>query len=182
VRTIRGRTEVTLELGDITEHEADAVVNAANSGLRGGGGVDGAIHRAGGPAILAECEEILARQGRLPPGRAAITGAGRLPARRVIHTVGPIWRGGGRGEREILESCYRSSLSLAAGSGLRSVAFSSISTGVYGYPVAEAAVSAVSAVLAFLDGEPDAFDRITWVLFDEGTFEAYRIALERAAG
>ncbi|MBW2278337.1 MAG: macro domain-containing protein, partial [Deltaproteobacteria bacterium] len=135
MKTILGTTAITLEQGDITGHTADAIVNAANSGLMGGGGVDGAIHRVGGPAILEACKQIRAEHGRLPAGRAVITTGGNLPARFVIHTVGPIWSGGEKDEPRTLASCYRESLDLAAVNGLRSIAFPSISTGAYGYPV-----------------------------------------------
>ncbi len=174
---------VTLVQGDITTQAVDAIVNAANSGLMGGGGVDGAIHRAGGPAILAECREIVARQGTLPPGRAVITTGGRLPARYVIHTVGPIWRGGGHGEPEVLASAYRESLALAVERGLKTVAFPSISTGVYGYPVDQAAQVALATVCRFLEATP-ILEEVRFVLFDTHTFGAYRDALAppRAAG
>ena len=121
--------------GDITEVEADAIVNAANSGLMGGGGVDGAIHRAGGPAILEECKRIVAERGRLPTGQAVITTAGTMPSRHVIHTVGPVWHGGGHGEPDLLASAYRESLKLAARENLASVAFPAIATGLYGKPI-----------------------------------------------
>ncbi len=170
---------IELVLGDITREETDAIVNAANSSLLGGGGVDGAIHRAGGPRILSECREIRARQGGCPAGEAVITTGGRLPARHVIHTVGPVWRGGDRGEPGLLASCYGNSLRLAARNGLRTIAFPSISTGVYGYPVEKAAPVALGAVAAFLDKETGAPERVRFVLFDEGTYEAYRTALER---
>lgn len=173
-----GKTAITLEQGDITRYAADAIVNAANSGLLGGGGVDGAIHRAGGPAILEECKHIREERGRLPAGRAVITTGGDLPARHVIHTVGPIWNGGGRGEPETLASCYRESLDLAAAHQLKSIAFSSISTGAYGYPVADAARTAVAAVRRWIEAHEGALDRVSWVLFDAGTFDAYRNALD----
>src|SRR5881394_4208847 len=124
-----GRVRVVV--GDITKQDVEAIVNAANSSLLGGGGVDGAIHRAGGPAILEECRAIRARRGPLPAGQAVATTGGELPARRVIHTVGPVWHGGGSGEAETLASCYRSSLALADEEGLGSVAFPSISTGAF---------------------------------------------------
>ncbi len=174
-----GRGTIELVLGDITRETTDAIVNAANSSLLGGGGVDGAIHRAGGPQILAECRAIRARQGGCPTGEAVITTGGRLAAGHVIHTVGPVWRGGDRGEPESLASCYRSSLRLAARHGLKTVAFPSISTGVYGYPVDEAAPVALRAVATFLERESPAPERVRFVLFDKGTFEAYRAALER---
>lgn len=146
---VNGKT-LRLLLGDITTQEVDAVVNAANSGLLGGGGVDGAIHRAGGPAILEECRAIVSERGRLPPGQAVITTGGNLPARHVIHAVGPVWQGGGRGEAETLASAYRESLELAGQHGLRRVAFPSISTGAYGYPFEPASEVALGTVLTFL--------------------------------
>ncbi len=174
-----GRGTIELVRGDITREETDAIVNAANSSLLGGGGVDGAIHRAGGPQILAECRAIRARQGECPTGEAVITSGGRLAARYVIHTVGPVWRGGRAGEPALLASCYRNSLDLAARNGVRTIAFPSISTGVYGYPAAKAAPVARAAVAAFLAGEDRAPERVRFVLFDDATFEAYRAALER---
>jgi O-acetyl-ADP-ribose deacetylase len=176
-RTFAGRT-IELVRGDITKESTDAIVNAANSSLMGGGGVDGAIHRAGGPAILEECRAYRARGGECPTGQAVVTGGGRLKARFVIHTVGPVWHGGGRGEPELLASCYRRSLELAAGQRLRSVAFPSVSTGVYGYPVDEAAPVALGTVARFLKERADAPDEVRFILFDEGTFAAYRAALE----
>ena len=171
------QAQLSLELGDITQQATDAIVNAANSSLMGGGGVDGAIHRAGGPLILQECREIVARQGRLPAGQAVLTGGGNLKARYVIHTVGPIWRGGDRGEAELLASAYRQSLRLAAERGLATIAFPSISTGAYGYPVAEAARVALGAVIDFLQSATS-LRRVTFVLFDAGTLSAYRNALD----
>ncbi len=173
-----GGRMLQLALGDITEERTDAIVNAANSSLLGGGGVDGAIHRAAGPALLAECREIRTRQGECPPGHAVMTSGGRLAARFVIHTVGPVWRGGGRGEKAILASCYCNSLRLAGEKGLSSVAFPSISTGIFGYPVKEAAQAALAAVAEFLKEEDRAPALVRFVLFDERTFRAYREALE----
>ncbi|MGZ8448575.1 MAG: O-acetyl-ADP-ribose deacetylase [Candidatus Deferrimicrobiaceae bacterium] len=170
--------KVQLIRGDITREATDAIVNAANSSLLGGGGVDGAIHRAGGPAILAECKAIRASQGKCPPGEAVVTTGGRLPARYVIHTVGPVWRGGDRREPEILASCYRISLRLAVENGVRSIAFPSISTGAYGYPVEKAAPVALSTVAAFLRMEKLAPGLVRFVLFDAGTLRAYHEALE----
>ena len=161
--------------GDLTREAVDAIVNAANSSLLGGGGVDGAIHRAGGPSILAECELIRQERGPLPAGQAVITGAGRMACRHVIHTVGPVWRGGSEGEAEVLARCYQSSLSLAAAHGLVSVAFPSISTGAYGYPVREAAAVAVRAVRAvFASGSP--VELVKWVLFSEHDLAVYTAA------
>ncbi len=174
-----GRRTVELVLGDITREATDAIVNAANSSLLGGGGVDGAIHRAGGPRILEECRAIRAGRGGCPTGEAVITSGGRLAARHVIHTVGPVWRGGDRGEPGLLASCYGNSLRLAALHRLRTVAFPSISTGIYGYPVERAAPVALGAVADFLEKEEGAPERVRFVLFDEVTFDAYRAALER---
>lgn len=173
-----GGCKLTLSRGDITEEIVDAIVNAANSSLMGGGGVDGAIHRAGGAAILEECKAIVARQGRLPAGQAVITTAGSLPARYVIHTVGPVWRGGGGGESVILESAYRSSLDIAKAHGIKTLAFPSISTGAYGYPVEEAAVVALGTVSKYLR-QYNYFEEVRFVLFDERTYGAYERALER---
>ncbi len=162
--------------GDITKFAADAIVNAANSSLMGGGGVDGAIHRAGGPAILEECRRIVAKQGGCKTGEAVITTAGRLPAKFVIHTVGPVWNGGHRGEAEKLGNCYRNSLQLAVENGCKTVAFPCISTGVYGYPIAEAAKVAVATVKAFLE-ENEGLERVVMVCFDEGNHAAIKSAM-----
>jgi len=173
-----GNTSVDLARGDITRETVDTIVNAANSSLLGGGGVDGAIHRAGGPAILEECRKIRDARGPLPAGEAVITGAGRLPCRHVIHTVGPVWRDGRSGEPETLARSYRNSLVLAAERGLRSLAFPSISTGAYGYPVAEAAAVALGAVRDVLRaGSP--LEQVRFVLFSDSDLAAYRAALER---
>jgi len=167
--------------GDITRQDSDAIVNAANSSLMGGGGVDGAIHRAGGPAILEDCKQIVARQGRLPTGRAVITTGGNLKAKYVIHTVGPIWHGGSQREPGLLASAYRESLKLAAENNLKSIAFPSISTGVYGYPVNEAARVAIGTVIAFLIQGTTSIKEVVFVLFDARTFTAYALALREAA-
>ncbi len=164
--------------GDITQQATDAVVNAANSSLMGGGGVDGAIHRAGGPAILEECKQIVKKIGRLPTGEAVITTAGRMPAKYVIHTVGPVWHGGGRGEPELLANAYRNSLKLAAEKGLESVSFPSISTGAYGYPVEKAAPLALRTVMDFLRGNTQV-KLVRFVLFDDRTFRTYQDALNQ---
>ena len=167
--------------GDITRQATDAIVNAANSSLMGGGGVDGAIHRAGGPAILEECRQIMSRQGRLPTGKAVITTGGNLKARFVIHTVGPIWHGGNRGEPELLASAYQESLKVAAEHNLSSISFPSISTGAYGYPVAEAARVAIEAVASFLRERGTPIREVVFVLFDSATFESYASVLGEIA-
>jgi O-acetyl-ADP-ribose deacetylase (regulator of RNase III) len=175
------QARLSIVQGDITRQATDAIVNAANSGLMGGGGVDGAIHRAGGPAILEECKQIVARQGRLPAGQAVITTGGNLAARYVIHTVGPIWQGGGKGEANLLASAYKESLKLAAEHNLSSISFPSISTGAYSYPLAEAARVATAAVVSFLRGEVTSVKEVVFVLFDSRTYEAYASALEEVA-
>ena len=160
--------------GDITEQEVDAIVNAANSSLLGGGGVDGAIHRAAGPELLAECRGL----GGCAPGEAKATGGYRLSARHVIHTVGPVWSGGGSGEAETLASCHRNAIALAGELGCRTVAFPAISTGVYGYPAELAAVVAVVATREALD-EQDTVEQVSFVLSDAQTHEVYAAALEK---
>lgn len=166
-RLLGGR--VIVAVGDLTRVEADAIVNAANSTLLGGGGVDGAIHRAAGPALLEECRALRSGplKGGLPAGAAVATGAGELPYRAVIHTVGPVWGGGGRGEAGTLASCYRESLAIAAERGYGSVAFPAISTGVYGYPREEAAKVAGNAVSAFLERH-DLPREVLLVFFGDG--------------
>jgi O-acetyl-ADP-ribose deacetylase (regulator of RNase III) len=171
-------TNLYMIQGDITRQTTDAIVNAANSSLIGGGGVDGAIHRAGGPAILEECRRIVAQQGSLPTGKAVITTGGNLKARHVIHTVGPIWRGGGANEAELLRSAYFECLSLAAENELASISFPSIGTGAYGYPVDEAATIAVSTVVSFLGKHATSLKEIVFVLFDSQTYQIYRSALQ----
>ncbi len=169
-----GKATVRLIRGDITEMETDAIVNAANSSLMGGGGVDGAIHRRGGPKILEECKKIRATewpQG-LPTGKAVITSGGNLKAKHVIHTVGPVWRGGNRGEPELLAQAYQNSLRLAVKKRLKTVAFPSISTGAYGYPVESASRIALEAVKEFLEKE-DALNEVVFVLFSESALEVY---------
>lgn len=174
-----GEAVIRLKQGDITKEEVDAIVNAANSGLLGGGGVDGAIHRAGGPEIMEECRQIRARQGGCPTGKAVVTGAGKLKARYVIHAVGPVWRGGDGGEEELLRSAYRESLQRAAERQLQRIAFPSLSTGAYGYPVDKAAPVALSEVIRFLKEENHSLREVRFVLFNEETYQAYETALSR---
>jgi O-acetyl-ADP-ribose deacetylase (regulator of RNase III) len=171
-------TKVSIIQGDITRQATDAIVNAANSSLMEGGGVDGAIHRAGGPAILEECEEIVARQGRLPTGKAVTTSGGNLKARYVIHTVGPVWHGGSKNEAELLRSAYRGCLKLATAKGLTSASFPSISTGAYGYPVDQAAGIAISTVVSFLKGQATSLKDVVFVLFDSRTYQSYDSAMQ----
>lgn len=172
----------TLELvqGDITQVPADAIVNAANSGLVGGGGVDGAIHRVGGPSIMAELDQIRLKIGHCPTGDAVVTGAGNLPAKHVIHTVGPVYRDGTRGEPDRLASCYRTSLDLAQAQGAETVSFPSISTGVYGYPIAEAAEVAVRTVVDRLQQPDCTIKRVIFVLFGTPAHGAHLRAAEQA--
>jgi O-acetyl-ADP-ribose deacetylase (regulator of RNase III) len=165
---------------DITRETTDAVVNAANSSLLGGGGVDGAIHRAGGPAVLAECREIVSKIGSLPAGKAVITSGGRLAAKHVIHTVGPIYRGGEHAEAEKLASCHRESIRLADEHALTSLSFPAISTGAYGYPVSEAAAIATSSAIEGL-ALARHVSRVRFVLFDIATLNSYTRAAERLA-
>jgi O-acetyl-ADP-ribose deacetylase (regulator of RNase III) len=166
---------ITLHLGDITtDREAEAIVNAANSSLLGGGGVDGAIHHAAGPELLAECRTL----GGCPTGEARATGGGRLEVRCIVHAVGPVWRGGGAGEAELLASCYRQAIALAAERGARAVALPAISTGVYGYPLEPAAEIAIAATAAALAEHPGIEEARFW-LFDERAHAAFSAALTR---
>ena len=166
--------KATIEVvqGDITKEPVDAIANAANSGLRGGGGVDGAIHRAGGPSIMAECRKL----GGCDTGEAKITTGGELPAKYVIHAVGPVYRDGKHGEPELLASCYRRSLEVAEKNGARSVAFPAISCGVYGYPIPDAARIAVETVRTFLSHR-DGIDTVRFVLFTDDVYAAFCDAL-----
>jgi O-acetyl-ADP-ribose deacetylase (regulator of RNase III) len=169
-----GRAILELIKGDITEVEADAIVNAANSSLLGGGGVDGAIHRKGGPKILEECKRIRTTEwpDGLPTGKAVVTSGGDLKAKYVIHTVGPVWLGGFHIEAELLKQAYRNSLKLAVAKGLKTIAFPSISTGAYGYPFEEASLIAVKTVKDFLEKE-DKLEKVVFVLFSENDFQIY---------
>ncbi|MGD2063342.1 MAG: O-acetyl-ADP-ribose deacetylase [Nitrospirota bacterium] len=170
-----GATTIRLVQGDITQQEVDAIVNAANSSLMGGGGVDGAIHRAGGPAILEACKAIVARQGRLPAGEAVATTGGNLPARHVIHTVGPVYHDGSRGEAQTLASAYQQSLAVARDEGVETIAFPSISTGAYRFPIVEAARIALRTVLA--EAPRLGFQEVRFCLFSAGDLEVYEGAL-----
>ena len=159
---------------DITTIHADAIVNAANNSLLGGGGVDGAIHRAGGPSILEECKAIRLKQAGCKTGDVVITNAGNLPAKKVIHTVGPVYMDGKQNEAALLKSCYTKSLTLAKENELRTIAFPNISTGVYRYPKQEAAIIAVNAVKEFITQHPNTFDKISFVCFDDENLFIYR--------
>ncbi|MGD2279148.1 MAG: O-acetyl-ADP-ribose deacetylase [Candidatus Omnitrophota bacterium] len=159
---------ITIKHGDITRENVDVIVNAANTSLRGGGGVDGAIHRAAGPSLLEECMEI----GGCVTGEAVMTNAGNLQAKKIIHTPGPVWHGGNRGEAEKLAGCYRNSFNLAKENGLKTIAFPAISTGVYGYPVEKAAWIALEEGLKFKED----FDEIRYVCFSEGDYHVYQKA------
>lgn len=172
-------TVISTTLGDITRFEGDAIVNAANRSLMGGGGVDGAIHRAGGPAILAECREITARHGPLKTGDAVATTAGHMPASFVIHTAGPIWSEHSQDEAtRLLASCYRRSLDVARGLHCRSIAFPNISTGVYGFPKRRAAVTAIDATSQWLSEAHDPPDRIVFFCFESDNYDLYRQLVE----
>ncbi|CDX31038.1 conserved hypothetical protein [Mesorhizobium sp. ORS 3359] len=166
---------ISIHTGDITRLSVDAIVNAANSSLLGGGGVDGAIHRAAGPELVAECRML----NGCKTGDAKLTKGYRLPARFIIHTVGPVWQGGGKGEAELLASCYRRSLAIASDQGFLTIAFPAISTGIYGYPKVEATGIAVDTVIDFLQQDP-LLETITFCCFDDQTAELYRQAVADA--
>jgi len=167
-------TTLTLMRADITDQDTDAIVNAANSSLLGGGGVDGAIHRAGGPQILEECKMIRATCGECPPGEAVVTGGGRLKCRYVIHTVGPVWQGGKHGEEQLLANAYRNSLRLAAERNLQTIAFPSISTGAYGFPIQRAAHIALSTVTDFLKSDSSLVE-VRFIVFSHDDYEVYAL-------
>lgn len=164
---------ITLIQGDITKLKVDAIVNAANSSLMGGGGVDGAIHRAGGPVILEECRQIVARRGQCETGNAVITSGGNLPAKYVIHTVGPVWHGGNNNEANLLQNAYLNSLKLAVENGIETIAFPNISTGIYGFPKEKAAEIAIRTVTNFLS-ENEQISQVYFVCFDQENYEIYR--------
>lgn len=172
-----GKSTLAILEGDITREETDAIVNAANSGLKGGGGVDGAIHRAGGPAILEQCRKI----GYCPAGQAVITTGGNLKAKYVIHTVGPVYRGGGRNESELLKSAYLESLKLASKKGLKSLSFPAISTGAYGYPVSEAARVALKTAIDYLKKHDD-IKQVRFVLFGKPAYDVFADELKKLSG
>ncbi|WP_127532986.1 O-acetyl-ADP-ribose deacetylase [Paenibacillus kobensis] len=176
------QTTFSLIKGDITKIKADIIVNAANTSLLGGGGVDGAIHRAGGPLLLEECRKIKARQGGCAAGDAVITAAGNLPASYVIHTVGPVWNGGNRQETELLGSCYTKSMALADKHQAKSIAFPNISTGIYRFPKPLAAETALASAIAYLNAStsnPSQLETVYWVCFDEENFTLYRNELDK---
>ena len=171
--------KIVLLRGDITRIAVDAMANAANSALAGGGGVDGAIHRAGGPSIMRELDGIRARSGGCPTGSAVATGAGNLPARYVFHAVGPVWRGGGHGEAELLAGCYRTCLDLARERKLRTISFPAISTGIYGYPLKDAAAIAIREVRAHLQDPMTSIEQVIFVLFDSPAEDTYAALLHK---
>jgi len=168
--------KIQLIKADITKLTVDAIVNAANSSLLGGGGVDGAIHRAGGPAILEECRKIVARQGGCKTGEAVITTGGKLPAKYVIHTVGPVWNGGSMNEAQKLANCYTNSLQIAVDYNIKTIAFPNISTGVYRFPKEKAAEIAINTVRSFLQSN-EAIEQVSFVCFDEENYELYKSRL-----
>jgi O-acetyl-ADP-ribose deacetylase len=179
VRIEVGKASIVLVRADITQQDVEAIVNAANSSLLGGGGVDGAIHRAGGPAILDECKKIVAARGGCATGDAVITTGGKLRAKFVIHTVGPVWNGGKRGEEGLLVAAYRSSLRIAAERRISSIAFPSISTGAYRFPIDRAADIALHTVREFLRRESHAIGEVRFVLFSDSDLALYEAALVR---
>jgi O-acetyl-ADP-ribose deacetylase (regulator of RNase III) len=172
MEALLGKTKIVLKKGDITREEVDSIVNAANSRLLGGGGVDGAIHRAAGPSLLQECRKI----GWCDPGEAVITRGGNLRARYVVHTVGPVWQGGTRGEERVLASAFKKSLERAMEKGARTIAFPAVSTGAYGFPVDLAARTSLCSVKEFLEAHPDAFEEIRLVLFNDSMLQAFERA------
>ncbi len=178
METLFKHTRIVLKKGDITREEVDAVVNAANSRLLGGGGVDGAIHRAAGPSLLEECRKI----GWCEPGDAVVTGAGKLPARYVIHTVGPVWKGGSRGEERVLADAFKQSLARGMEKKVRTLAFPAVSTGAYGFPLDLAAKVSLCAIRQFLEDHPGVFQEIRLVLFNDKVLDAFSRAFESCFG
>lgn len=172
------QSRLVLLRGDITQQDANAIVNAADPSLLGGGGVDGAIHKAAGPDLLEQCKKVREVSGQCDFGNAVITGGGKLKAKHVIHAVGPIWRGGHSNESFVLSSAYKKCLELALESGLKTIAFPSISTGAYGYPVDLAAPIAIDTVASFILDNPNCLEEVRFVLFNDRTFEAYKKACE----
>ena len=168
------KTIIKLIKGDITKEKVDAIVNAANSSLMGGGGVDGAIHRAGGPAILEDCRKIVAVHGSLPTGQAVITTGGNLPAKFVIHTVGPVYHGGNKNEQGLLRNAYYNSLKIGTQNSIRTIAFPSISTGIYGYPIKEASRIAFNTVKNYLENEDHTYQEIRYIVFSEYDCDIYK--------
>jgi O-acetyl-ADP-ribose deacetylase (regulator of RNase III) len=166
------QTQVVLKQGDITKEDCDGIVNAANSSLMGGGGVDGAIHRAGGPKILEECKEIRERQGKLPTGKAVVTTAGKLNADGVIHTVGPIWNGGNDKEEELLKEAYKNSLIIGDENSYQTICFPSISTGAYGFPIEKAAEIALKTIKDYIENN-NQFTEVRMILFSEDDYNIY---------
>lgn len=171
------RDKIKLELGDITKCQEDAIVNAANTSLLGGGGVDGAIHRAAGPALVEECQKIRNRQGSCKTGEAVVTHAGNLPCKFVIHAVGPVWKDGNHKEDELLYNAYHNSLVLASANNLKSIAFPNISTGIYGFPKERAANNAIQAVKDYLS-EDESIDEVKFICFDEENYNIYKKLLD----
>lgn len=172
-----GNTHLIIKKGDITKEQSEVIVNAANSALENGGGVNGAIHQKAGPGLDKECRQVFIEQGRCNPGDAVVTSAGSLEAKWIIHTVGPIWKGGKRGEEQLLRSCYYRSLALASHMGAHSIAFPSISTGIFHFPIEQASKVALKTIIAFIKEYPS-FDKVTLVLFSEEDFELYKKTLE----
>jgi O-acetyl-ADP-ribose deacetylase len=179
-QAIRPDSKIVLWKGDITQISVDAVVNAANSSLLGGGGVDGAIHRAGGPAILASCQAIREQQGECAPGDAVVTTAGKLPVKYVIHAVGPVWKGGQANEAALLAGCYQKSLELAVEHNCHTIAFPGISTGVYGYPKEEAARVALATIQDFLSRNNRTLQQVLLVVFDDESYRIYEQLLNKS--
>ena len=176
---IESMDKLVLQEGDITRIPVDAIVNAANSALAGGGGVDGAIHRAGGPGIMRELDEIRRQTGRCPTGSAVVTGAGNLPARYVFHAVGPVYRDGRHGEPELLASCYRKCLELAEEREVRTISFPAISTGVYGYPMEQAARIAIGEVQTHFAKPETGIERVIFVVYGQAAYQTFRMELDR---